>query len=330
MLHLSREDIKSLLSYEEVVRAVEEGMRKESAGEAHTSTRIDMPLGPGRPGGFNIGSGKTGMSIWIGGSDDRGGTIRALTGGGAIALYIDETGTPAAIMDFAHMQQYRTGAVAAIGTRLLARPDSHTFAMLGTGWFARATLAAHAVTMNMRDVRVYSRSKENREQFASDLQREIDIEVRPEESVDAAVEGADVILVCTGMNGRADPPAIRGDMLRPGVHVTANGGANEVDISVYECAARVVVDDKPEMKQQILDIQKAVEMGVLAWDTLEELPDLVASDAEQRRLPDDITVLRTRGNGVQDLFPTVDLYHRALERGVGTELGTLTRPRYPE
>jgi alanine dehydrogenase len=326
MLHLSREDVRELITHEEVVRMVEEGMRRESDLSACSVPRIDVPLGPVHPTGLNVVPGRSGMSIWIGGSHDRGGTIRALTAGGGIALYIDEMGSPAAILDFTLVQQYRTGAAAAIGTKYLARPEARTFALLGSGWFAEATLAAHAVTFEMDEVRIFSPNQVHREQFALEMHEQFRVNMRPTKSALDAVDGADVILVCTGMNRRDHPPALLGEWLRPGVHVTSNGGANELETSVYARAARVVVDDRAEIMHQILDIQRAVAEGILTWDGVVELPQLVAHSLPGRQSPDEITIARNRGNGVQDLFPTVELYRRAIERGVGTELGALTRP----
>jgi ornithine cyclodeaminase/alanine dehydrogenase-like protein (mu-crystallin family) len=330
MLHLSQEDVRHLLTYPEVVEAVEAGMRQQVEGLAQSVERINLPLGPGHPDDpFSRALGHSAMSVWMAGSTDRGGTIRSLSAGGGIALYVDETGSPAAIIDFPLVQLYRTGAAAAIGTKYFARADSRRFAMLGSGRFGKATLAAHGATMDIEEVRNYSPNKQHRAEFAREMQSEFQLNIRPADSAEEAVADADVIIVCTDLNRQDDPPGLIGEWLRPGVHVTANGGANELDPTVYERASRIVVDDLEEIKQQIWDIKRAVEEGVLKWEQVDELPWVVAGKRPARVDPDEITVVRNRGNGVQDLFPTVAIYRKALETGTGTDIGQLVVPPRP-
>jgi len=330
VLHLSQEDVRGLVSYPEVIEAVEDGMRQQADGGAQSVERINLPLGPGKPNDpFSRMFGHSAMSIWMAGSTDRGGTIRSLSAGGGIALYVDETGTPAAIIDFPLLQLYRTGAAAAIATKYFARPDSRRFAMLGSGRFGRATLAAHVAMMDIDEVRNYSPNQQHRAEFASEIQSEFQLNIAPADSAEEAVADADVIIVCTDLNGQNDPPGLIGEWLRPGVHVTANGGANELDPTVYQRASRVVVDDLEEIKQQIWDIKRAVEEGVLSWEQVDELPHVVAGRCPARVDPDEITVVRNRGNGVQDLFPTAAIYRKALETGTGTDIGQLVAPSRP-
>ena len=327
MLHISRDDIAKLVSYEEVVDAVEEGMRYEAEGKATSAARINLPLGPTWTNGFSLIPGRNAMSIWMAGSDDRGGTFRSLSGGGGIALYIDAQGDPAAIIDFPLLQAYRTGAAAAVATKHLARPDSECYGMLGSGRFAKATLIAHARIMNVKEVRVYSPNKEHRERFAKDMESELNLSVRPVDSAPEAVTGADIVLVCTSMNGELDSWVIDGEWLKSGVHVTSNGGASELNTNVYAKASRVVVDDITEMQGQIWDIRRAVAQGVITWDKVVLLPDLVVGKQPGREKESDITLARNRGSGVQDLFPTALVYRKAIEQGVGRDLGPLLVPR---
>jgi alanine dehydrogenase len=330
MLHLSRGDVLSLINYQEVLDAVEEGMRREACGEAESVPRVNLPVGsPRSDRSFDVIEGHAAASIWMAGSSDRGVTIRSLSDGGGIALYIDDTGTPAAIIDFPIVQLYRTGAAGVIGTKCFARPDSRRFAMLGSGRFGRATLAAHAATMDIELVRNFSPSRQHREQFAAEVEAEFKLQVIPADSPEEAVSDADVVLVCTNLNGKDDPSGLEGQWLQPGAHVTANGGANELSTTVYKRASRVVVDDLAEIKGQIWDIQRAVQEGALNWGEVDELPAVVAGRRPGRLSADEITVVRNRGNGVQDLFPTAALYRKALDRGVGTDLGTLVVPMLP-
>jgi ornithine cyclodeaminase/alanine dehydrogenase-like protein (mu-crystallin family) len=158
------------------------------------------------------------------------------------------------------------------------------------------------------------------------MEAELGVEVRPADSAEEAAGDADVVLVCTNRNAEHDAPALLGDWLRPGMHVTSNGGASELDTSVYERASRVVVDDVHEVRAQIWDVKRAVAAGVLAWDSLDELRFVVAGKVAGRQGDDDITIVRNRGSGVQDLYPTAEMYRRATAQGVGRDLGRVASP----
>ena len=45
-------------------------------------------------------------------------------------------------MDFAHLQIYRTGAAAAVGSKYLAREDSHVLGVIGSSRMAKVTTVA--------------------------------------------------------------------------------------------------------------------------------------------------------------------------------------------
>ena len=70
------------------------------------------------------------------------------------------TGRPVAILDGGTITAMRTGAASGVGTRLLARTDAETLAVIGAGaqaeWQIRAVLAARPI----RRVSVYSREAE--------------------------------------------------------------------------------------------------------------------------------------------------------------------------
>src|SRR4051794_5918833 len=72
-----------------------------------------------------------------------------------------------AIIEANHLGQIRTGAASGYATQLLARPDSRTLAVIGSGFQARTQVAAIRAAMPGVDyIRVWSRSAEKREAFA--------------------------------------------------------------------------------------------------------------------------------------------------------------------
>jgi ornithine cyclodeaminase/alanine dehydrogenase-like protein (mu-crystallin family) len=329
MLCLGRDDILKLLTYEDCVGWVEEGMDMEGRGLAHGLPRFRLPTSiPDDPPKGGIANS---VVFFCAGAPGKGFASVRVMGGSPfrVGLWLfNHESEAVAVMDFAHLQIYRTGAAAAVGTKYLARPDASRLAVIGTSRMARAALAAHAFVRKFSEVRVYSRTKENREAFAAEMSPATGLGVEPADSAEAAVRDADVVIVCAGVQRLDEEPAYRGAWLTPGVHVTALGGPADLDQDVFRRADRVVVDDRPEVQMEMVDMRKAVEDGIIPpWDQIDDLPQIVAGKRPARQNPEEITVLRNRGNAVQDLFPAANLYLRAVAQGVGLDAGEVIPPR---
>src|SRR5262249_18284818 len=71
-----------------------------------------------------------------------------------------------AMTEAARLGAMRTGAASGLATRLLANPDAKTLAVIGSGKQARTQVAAICAVRDIRQVRVFSPSRENRRAFA--------------------------------------------------------------------------------------------------------------------------------------------------------------------
>src|SRR5205814_9391066 len=72
----------------------------------------------------------------------------------AIMVFDHRNGTPIALMDGTYITATRTAAASALATRLLAREDAHTLAIVGTGVQARAHAQALVRVRQFEEVRV--------------------------------------------------------------------------------------------------------------------------------------------------------------------------------
>jgi ornithine cyclodeaminase len=239
----------------------------------------------------------------------------------------DDTGAPVAIMDFAHLQIFRTGAAAGVGAKYLARENSRVMGVIGSSRMAKAAVIAHALVRKLDDIRIFSRTPANREAFAKEVSPEVGVEVKPVGSMEEAVKGADIVIVCAGVQRLEEPPAFAGRLMTEGMHISALGAPADLDQECFDRASRVVVDDKPEVRAEMLDINKAVDRGLFTWETIDDLPEIVSGKRPGRRSAQEITLLRNRGSAVQDLYPAFHVYQRALERGIGTDIGDVVPAR---
>lgn len=207
------------------------------------------------------------------------------------------TGRPRAVLlDGGYLTDLRTALAGAVGARELARPDASRAAILGAGAQARWQLRALAFVRPLSEARVWARRRPAAERLATEMRAELRLPVRDVESVEEAVDGADVIVTTTP----AREPILPARLVRAGTHVTAMGsdgpGKRELDPGLVTGADRLVVDE-PSQSRVLGELQ-----GVPAGAGPDPVPlgDVVAGRATGRTSPRDVTVCDLTGTGVQD------------------------------
>jgi thiomorpholine-carboxylate dehydrogenase len=162
---------------------------------------------------------------------------------GIILLSRPDTGEPLAVMDGRLITEMRTAAVSAAVTKHLARHESRILALLGSGVQASAHLEALSRVRHFDEVRVWSRSAEHTQRFASAH----DITAMP--NVEAAVHNADVIVTATN----AQEPFLKGQWVKQGALVNAVGSPRptwrELDDELMNAAALVVDSREAVLKE---------------------------------------------------------------------------------
>jgi ornithine cyclodeaminase/alanine dehydrogenase-like protein (mu-crystallin family) len=233
--------------------------------------------------------------------------------GSLLVLFDDQSGTPLAIMDSVFITAIRTAAGAALGTAALARPEPKSIAMIGTGALAWFSLLSHRhLVPSVDNVRVYSRSVENRESFVKRAEVETEISARSMSSVADAVDGADVIITATN----APEPVLFGHHLSAGQHINAIGIRTEVSPDAL-AACRVFGDGREET---IADGKFSVALAAGAVTEADLGPDLgeVLDGAAGRHDDHDITMFDSSGVAIQDLVCAMHVISAARQADVGT------------
>lgn len=219
----------------------------------------------------------------------------------AIVIWLDAaTGQPLALMDGATITAMRTGAASGVATRLLARPDSRTLAVIGAGgqaeWQVRAVQAARPI----QRVLVHARSADARSRFAERMSAALDIPVEPVASAEAAVREADVVCCAT----TSVEPVFDAEWLRPGTHVNGIGafrlGMVELPPELFARASTVAVDSRAAVMAEAGDLVAAVERELVAESELVELGTIGRNWVESRA-PDAITAFKSVGLAIQDV-----------------------------
>ncbi|MFI6602856.1 ornithine cyclodeaminase family protein [Nonomuraea sp. NPDC050536] len=215
--------------------------------------------------------------------------------GGYIAVHDAATGTPYALLFDDHLlTDLRTAAAGAVATRLLARPDAATLAVLGTGVQARLQALAARAVRPIESVVVWGRSPRAARELREALLGEFPA-VSVAHDPERAVRQADVIVTATS----ARSPILRGAWLRPGQHVTAVGADEptkaELDPACFHRADVIAVDSRLNTPAIAGDLNAS------GAEPTAELGDLILGRQRGRANERQITVAKLIGLGVQDL-----------------------------
>jgi ornithine cyclodeaminase/alanine dehydrogenase-like protein (mu-crystallin family) len=237
-----------------------------------------------------------------------------------VLLFSAETGALLAIIEADKLGQMRTGAASGIATRHLARPDADRVGCYGTGWQARAQLEAVCAVRRVREVRAYGRDAERRARFAEEMAPLLGVPVVPVDRPEAAARDAGILVTITG----SKTPVLEGQWIPPGAHVNAAGSnalqRAELDVEAVRRAGLIVTDSLEQARVECGDLVAALEQGVIGWDDVHELGDVVAGRRPGRASADQITLFESQGVAMEDVAVAVRLVARARERRVGTEV----------
>jgi alanine dehydrogenase len=202
-----------------------------------------------------------------------------------ILLFRPETGEPLAVMDGRLITEMRTAAVSAAATKLLARADTKTLTILGSGVQARSHLEALRLVRDFSEVRVWS--PRNAGRFAREFN------VNAATSAEEAVRGADVIVVATS----ATEPILRGDWLASGAHINAVGATRpnwrELDDEVLR-RATIYVESREAVLKESGDVIAAAKRPI-------EIGEVIAGKRNGRTAEDQITLFKSVGVAAEDI-----------------------------
>jgi ornithine cyclodeaminase/alanine dehydrogenase-like protein (mu-crystallin family) len=308
-LLISEAEVDQLLTMSDALGLVEEVF--SYTGRLKPSNQPRRRVGSGK-GTLNV------MSSAVPGRDVMGLKAYPVSPGGVnftVLLYSASTSELLAIIEAGRLGELRTGAASGVATKYLARDDARTLGLFGAGTQAATQLEAVLGVRELERARVYSRDRQKLTRFCERLAGKTGLRVEPALGPEEVL-GCDIITTATS----ATRPVFDGRDLRPGTHVNAIGSnfasKAEVDLETVRRSA-VVVDALESARIEGGDLLPAVDRGLLAWEHVVELGDVVTGCARGRGAPAEITLFKSHGVASEDVVLAHELYVRALQRGMG-------------
>jgi ornithine cyclodeaminase/alanine dehydrogenase len=315
-LLLRHEDVVELIDMSEAIEAMRDVFQLEGNGRTGKPERFDIPTGRGW---LRL------MPVVAEGMDAFGFKAMHLTQGVgvryAIWVYALGSGELRGILDARVITATRTAATTAVATNLLARQDVRRTAVVGTGQEARTHVQAMQVVRPADEIRVYSRSGDNRQMFIQEMSAVVDAEFVDCSSVAEATKGAELVVLAT----KSPEPVLRPEHLEPGMHVNSIGAARsdqfEVAPELFPHVTTTVCDSSSHVFLEAGDAAAAVAGGFVDMNAVDDLANLVVGKARGRTDDQDITLYKSVGTATQDLALASRLLDLAEARGIGAQLG---------
>ncbi len=311
MLILRRSEVERLLDVDELIEALAAAMSDLSAGRASSPPRVAAQIQErdaffaAMPAHVPSADALTSKLVSVFPQNTTLPTHQAV-----IAAFDPDTGEPTAFLDGTAITALRTAAGSALATRLLAREDATTLAILGTGVQARAHAQAVPRVRAFTEIRIAGRDPEKAEALAAE------IGATAARSFEEACAGADVVCATT----HADEPVVVREHLSPGTHVTSvgfNPTGREVDAATVR-EALVAVESRASALAPVP--AGSLDLADANADDVVEIGELLDGRRTGRTSPEELTVYKSVGVAVQDAAAAMLVLRAALAQGAGLEV----------
>ncbi|HEY7547491.1 MAG TPA: ornithine cyclodeaminase family protein, partial [Blastocatellia bacterium] len=277
MLILSENDLRSLLTMRDCIRAVEDGFLALARNEAIAPERLMMNLPAGvfleMPAALRANKSAFGTKIVSVFEKNR---ERGLATVQAVYLLLDgETGRPLALMDGRFITAIRTAAASALATKYMMAEGANRLGIIGAGVQGEFHLEAMAEVFRFAEVLIASRSEEKARRLVEKAQEVFG--ARSEvASTEEIARRCNVICTCTN----SPVPLFDGRLINPGTHINAVGAftpeTRELDAETV-AASRVIVDDHTAAGREAGELLIPISEGAITRDHIKgTLSDVVS------------------------------------------------------
>jgi len=321
LLWLSEDEVKSLLTMDEAIPAVEEAFREHGLGKAQMPPKSylyfrkydgDLRTMPAYLEELDA----TGVKVVnVHPANPAAGlpTVMAV-----VILNSPKTGAPIAMMGGTFLTSMRTGAAGAVAAKYLARRNSRCVGLVGAGAQARTQLLGLAKIFDIKSVTVADVSLDRCRGLEREARGFLDAEYLLTTEIKDACD-CDILVTTTPSR----KPLVKEEWISEGTHINAIGadakGKEELDPHLLR-RAKVVVDDLAQASHSG-EVNVPLTEGLFVPEEIHAMiGEVVAVKVPGREDDDEITIFDSTGLAIQDVATATRVHQKALEKGMGTKL----------
>lgn len=205
-----------------------------------------------------------------------------------------DNGYPTFLAEMTLLTALRTAATSAMVAKQLARKDSKTMALIGTGCQAEFQTLGFRGVLGIEEVYIYDVDEAAMDKYCRNMEP-LGIKVHRTSSVDEAVANVDIITTCTA--DKAQNKILSDAQVKPGVHINAVGGdcpgKTELEADILKRSS-VFVEFPPQTRIEGEIQQMDPEFPVT------EFWQVLTGAAEGRTSDDQITLFDSVGFAISD------------------------------
>jgi len=312
LLYINGEQVRSVLSMREAIGLMRQAFVSISNKEATVPLRsaIDIPEQEARALFMPVYVPSLGcigvkvVSVYPNNSAVRG--IPNIHG--QLLLIGAADGVPLCVIDAEYLTALRTGAASGVATDLLALPYAMTLAIFGTGVQAFTQVAGVCAVRAIESIFVFGREERSSMDFAAALQKEFGISA----CVGARADLREADIICTATNSRV--PVLDVSDVKKGCHINAIGSFKP-DMQELPSAVVVMadlwVDQEAAALSEAGDLLVPLSKGLISPAHIKgELGEVLSGRISGRVDPEAITLFKSLGNAVQDIFAAKFVYDK--------------------
>jgi len=319
---LSRSEVKSLMTIEEVVDIAEKTFRGFGEGTTINPTKVGLDLGetadyPPYKGFMNampayVGWLDTAGIKWAGGflGERKKLGLPYIT---SLILLIDpRVGNFRAVMDGEWITSMRTGAQTAVSLKYLHKGPSIRLGLYGAGGQGHTQTEAIASVFAIAEVRVFDINRDAALKYAEDMKAVVKGKVTVVDTPRDAAWGDAIVCVT-----QSKEKFLKDEWIARGTKVFPMGSYQEVDDDFILSADRVIVDHVGQCLHRGA-LKELVEAGKFKESDIDATIGEVVAGKKPGRLSDDDRVLCIPiGTGAMDIAVATVILERAKEKGMG-------------
>jgi ornithine cyclodeaminase len=238
-----------------------------------------------------------------------------------ILLHDLDHAIPHAIMEGGLITAMRTSAVAGVGAKYLANPDSRTAGLIGAGVIGRTMIMSLTTAMpGLDEIRLFDLKRDRAEELADEFKDLITVKVV--ESIPEAFHDADIITTQT----TARSPIVKDEWIPTGSYY-AHMSSTEAEDAAFLSTDYLVVDNWDTLQTwDFFPPTRLLESGALKNDQITDIGDIILGSKPGRANPDQRILFANLGMGSLDITVAERIYQQAKKLGLGQTLSLWDRP----
>jgi ornithine cyclodeaminase len=197
-----------------------------------------------------------------------------------------------------------------VATKLLAKENSSTLAIIGSGEQAKRHIEAMLLVRKIKNINIWSRTEKNAKHLVNELSGEYNIPIHIKKDVQQAVEHADIICTVTA----SKEPVVMGDWIAEGTHINAVGSsmaaARELDTTAI-VRSKLFTDRYESIFNEGGDFLIPKKEGAITDEHVKaEIGEVLSGTKKGRENDEEITVFKSLGIAAEDIFSAYHIYEK--------------------